>query len=416
MTEWLLREVPGERLQAPGHLDRALYVTTPKAWLALLVLFVMVGSVISWAIMGRISTYVKAEGIILSRGGTIVDAASPAGGTLSRVFPAPGASVAEGDLVAVLSDPETMARYESAVSLAERRAGVLRERQAEAEEEKTLAVENIVRHRVRADELERIGHDLVERLERRLKRGEGPLANGVAVDETAMETEQALFAARRSLFEALRRHDGAEAAHLRKMNDLKARIDEAKERRAAAELRVNELASVIEAMQVRAPASGRVIEIRARPGDTLAPGESVLSIETGRKSLDVLFYVSPEEGKRIETGMPVLVTPATVNQEELGSMIGTVESLSEFPVSLAGMEAMLGNRELAMTFARNGPPYTGRVALTPDPATVGGFAWTSPQVSGARISPGTLAAIEVEVTSQPPAALVVPWISESFGL
>ena len=37
------------------------------------------------------------------------------------------------------------------------------------------------------------------------------------------------------------------------------------------------------------------------------------------------------------------------------------------------MKSVLKNRELAMTFSRNGPPYTGRVALTLDPSSVSGW-------------------------------------------
>lgn len=410
------REMSGERFQAPEHLDRALYVTTPKAWLALVVLMIIVGAVVVWSFMGTVSTYVQAEGIVLSRGGMIVEAASSAGGTVSRILSSVGDTVEEGELVANLFDAETMARYVSAVSLAEERAQILKDREAEVEQENALAAENIARRRARLDEQERLGHSLVKRLGERLKEDEDLLARGIANRSRVESSEQALDDARRNLFDVLRRRDDIEAAHLRRRNDLRARVDDARAEHEAARYRVNEFASLIETWQIRAPASGRVTEIKAHAGDTLDPGESVLDIQTGRESLDVLFYVSPTDGKRVETGMPALVSPATVKREEFGSMTGTVESLSEFPASLAGMEAVLKNRELALTFSRGGPPYTGRVALTLDPDTVSGFAWTSPQARDVNISPGTLATIEVEVASRPPAALVVPWIAESLGL
>ena len=410
------RKAPGGRFQTPEHLDRALYVTTPKAWLALLVLMVIVGAAVAWSITGKVSTYVQAEGIVLSRGGMIVDAASSAGGALSRILPSVGDTVAEGELVAEVFDAETMARYVSAVSLAEERAQILKDREVEAEQEIALAAENIARQRARLDELERTGRDLVNRIRERLRQDEDLLARGITNRATIERGEQALDLARRNLFDALRRRDEMEAAHLRRVNDLKARVAEAKAEQVAAGHRVNELATVIEAWHIKAPASGRVTEIKAQPGATLEPGDPVLDIETGRESVDVLFYVSPADGKRIEVGMPALVSPATVKREEYGSMTGTVESLSEFPASVAGMVAVLKNRELAMSFSRNGPPYTGRVALTLDPSTVSGFAWTSPQAKDVDITPGTLATIEVEVTRRPPAALAVPWIAERLGL
>ena len=409
-------KAPGGRFQTPEHLDRALYVTTPKAWLALLVLTVIVGAAVAWSIMGKVSSYVQAEGIVLSRGGMIVDAASSAGGTLSRILPSVGDTVIEGELVAEVSDAETMARYVSAVSLAEEWAQILKDREAEAKEENALAAENIARERARLDELERTGRERVNKIRERLRQNEDLLARGITNLATIERGEQALDLARRNLFDALHRRDEMEAAHLRRANDLKARVAEAKAEQVAARHRVNEFATLIESWHIKAPASGRVTEIKAQPGATLEPGDPVLDIETGRESVDVLFYVSPADGKRIEAGMPALVTPATVKREEYGSMSGTVESLSEFPSSLAGMVVVLKNRELAMSFSRNGAPYTGRVALTLDPSTVSGFAWTSPQAKDVDITPGTLATIEVEVAKRPPAALVVPWFAEKLGL
>ena len=140
----------------------------------------------------------------------------------------------------------------------------------------------------------------------------------------------------------------------------------------------------------------------------------MISIETGGEGLGVLIYVPPVDGKRVEAGMPTLVSPATAPHEEFGYMIGTVESLSEFPASLNGMIAVLQNEDLARTFSKAGPPYPGRVALTLDPSTASGFAWTSPQAAGIDITPGTLA--EVEVSTQSPAELVLPWFKETFGL
>ena len=136
-----------ERLGTPEHLDRALYVTTAKAWLALCVLIAMTLAVILWAVWGEVSSYVKAEGIILSRAGMVFDAASSSGGKLARILPAVGETVAEGDLVAEIFDPEIMERYSGAVSLAGERAGILQDRESEAREENALASQNIARQR-----------------------------------------------------------------------------------------------------------------------------------------------------------------------------------------------------------------------------------------------------------------------------
>ena len=405
-----------ERLGTPEHLDRALYVTTAKAWLALCVLMVMAVAVMAWAVFGEVSTYVEAKGIFLSRAGMVFDAASAGGGKLVRISSAVGDEVAAGDLVAEISDAETMERYLSAVALAAERERTLQERESAAREENALAAQNVAKQRERLEELERTGREMVAKSRERLQSDRELLAQGIVDRMTVDRSEQALDLAQRNLFDALRRRDALEADDLRRRNALKAGVTSAKEDLLAAERRVTELAALIETWRIRALVSGRITEIKAQVGTTLAPGQPVLSIETGGEGLDVLIYVPPVDGKRVAAGMPALVSPATARREEFGYMIGTVESLSEFPASLNGMIAVLQNQDLARTFSHGGPPYPGRVELALDPSTASGFAWTSPQAVGIDITPGTLATVEVEVSSQPPVALVVPWIKERLGL
>ena len=80
------------------------------------------------------------------------------------------------------------------------------------------------------------------------------------------------------------------------------------------------------------------------------------------------------------------------------------------------MVAVLQNRSLARTFSKNGPPYAGRIALTSDPATASGFAWTSPKGADQRLTAGTIASIEIKTRQQPPITLAVPLLKELLGL
>ena len=97
-------------------------------------------------------------------------------------------------------------------------------------------------------------------------------------------------------------------------------------------------------------------------------------------------------------------------------MTGAVESLSEFPASLSGIVASLQNEDLAAALLGSGPPYPGRVALTPDPSTASGFRWTSSRGATVDVTPGTLAQVEIRTGSQPPAALILPWFQRVLGL
>ena len=399
-----------ERPGPPEHLDRVLYVTTPKSWLALGSLLVMLAAVLVWSMVGEVSTYVRAEGIFLSRGGMVLDAVTSRGGRLNRILPTVGDRVAKDDVVAETFDAEAMERHTGAVAAAQERLQALRTRETEAGEENVLFEQNVAEQRERLEALVRAGRELVENARERLKNTEALAEQGI-VSQSAVETRsQALDSAQRSLFDVMRRRDQLEADELLRRSQLNAGVADVKAQYMEAQRRVNELAAVIETWQIRAPVSGRVTEIKAQVGAALPPGQPVLSIETGEDGLDVLIYVSPTDGKRVEAGMPVLVSPNTVRREEYGSMTGTVESLSEFPASPSGMVAVLQNQDLVESFSISGPPYPGRIALTPDRSTASRFAWTSARGAQLEITPGTLASVEIRVASQPPIALAVPWL------
>lgn len=376
----------------------------------------MLAVVVVWSIVGRISTYVEAEGIILSRGGMVLDVASTRAGRLDRVTSSIGERVEAGDIVAEIFDAETMERYTGALAAAEERRQALLTRQAEAEAENSLFEQNANEQRERLDALTRIAEEQVERAREGLARAQA-LADQLIVAQTTVEASaQTLDNAQTGLFEVLRRRDQLEADELRRRTQVSAAIVDAEVQYLEAQREVNELAAVIDTWKIRATVSGRVTELKTQVGANLSAGQPVLSVETGQQGLDVLIYVSPLDGKRVQSGMPVLVSPSTARREEFGAMTGSVESLSEFPASLSGMVSVLQNEDLASSFSSDGPPYPGRVALIPDASTASGFAWTSSRGAELDVTPGTLASVEIRVASQPPIVLALPWLTELLAM
>ena len=413
-----MKDIPEDkplvRLGAPEHLDRALYITTPKGWLALLVLLVVLAAVVAWTILGKVSTYVEAQGIIISRGGVIFDATAAADGRLVRVLPEVGANVSAGETVAEIIDTEILERHAGAQALTQEWAEALQQRMAEARQENALMERNLAKRRARLTELEQSGRELVESTRARLDKDRALLERGIANQSRVEQGEQDLDEAQRNLIDTLRQRDEMEAADLRRRNTLNLLISEARTELANARRRVNELAAVMETWRIPAPASGSVTEIKAQIGVKLQTGEPVLSLETGSRRIEALFFAPPADAKRIKAGMVALVAPSSIKHEEFGYMLGVVESRSEFPVSMAGMMATLQNETLARTFFRAGAPYSGRIRLEVDPANASGYAWTLPRGAQVTIEPGSLARIEVRVARRRPIALLVPWAKEKL--
>ena len=403
-------------VRTPERLDRALSVTTPKTWLLLSALIALLAAVITWSVVGEVATYVRADGIFLSRDGLVLDIVSTSGGTLDRILPEVGDVLAVGDLVAEISDPAEVERRRSAVAAAGERLQFLRAQEAAAQEENALFEQNLREQRERLEALAEAGREILENARARVSNMEGLAAQGIISQVELEASGRTLDDAQRSLFDVMRRRDQLEADELQRRGLQNASLADARSQHLEAQRRVNEIEAVIDTWRIRATEAGRVTEIKSQLGASLAPGEPVLSIETGAEGMDVLIYVSPADGKRVAPGMPVLVSPGTARRETYGAMNGTVQDLSEFPASPGGMAAVLRNQDLAESFSQNGPPYPGRVALTPNPLSVSGFDWTSQRGEELAITPGTLASVEIRVANEPPIALVLPWFRQVAGL
>jgi len=61
--------------------------------------------------------------------------------------------------------------------------------------------------------------------------------------------------------------------------------------------------------------------------------------------------------------MKMDIVPSSVRREEFGSMVGTVQTVSEYPASAVGIMTTLGNEQLVQRLMKNGAPYTAYVTL-----------------------------------------------------
>src|SRR5258706_15514227 len=61
----MFRKEALEKLSSPEQLDQLLKVTSPKGWLALISLGVLIGALVIWSILGSIPVTVNGEGILI---------------------------------------------------------------------------------------------------------------------------------------------------------------------------------------------------------------------------------------------------------------------------------------------------------------------------------------------------------------
>ena len=411
----LFRKQALEKIASPQQLDRMLSVTSAHNWAVLAAILAVFAALVGWSFLGRVSTYATGNALLLSRGGSVVDAVSVIQIRLETFEVGVGDEVAPGQVVAVGSNDETAERLAGARTLVADRTRALADETAAVAEENRISRANDSRERQRLEEIEATARESLDTNQAIFDDNLRLYGEGVVSRGPMERAREDLNRARRNLLDVLREQDALDAAASRRENSNAARVREAEGQLHAAEQQVRELEILVEANRIRAPVAGQVTEIKASTGTILAPGQPVISIRTGGEDLEALIYIPSTEAPQVERGMEVLVSPITVRREEFGAIRGVVETLSQFPVSLDGMVAELQNRELARMFSEDGAPYSGRVTLVRDPATASGFAWTSPKGADTTLSSGMLATVEVRTDAQRPITMVIPAIREFFG-
>ena len=402
------RERALARLSTSERLDRTLTVSAPKEWLALVFLGAMTAAIVSWAVLGEVSVFVQAPGILLGRGGVIVDAVSTGDGALTSVLPRVGDRVESGALIAVIVDLEVVELHSTAVALVEENARALEALRAARDAEDAVRGANVARQRRRYEAMEESARQALAIAREFVDANRRFVAEGL-VTRIDLERSQGTYdAAQRDLFAILRELDDLEYDEMRRRNEQKAEIADKEASLQAATRAVSELEARLATHEILAPVSGRVAEIKAGVGAVLGAGAPVLSIQPASETLEALIYVPPADGKRITAGMDVLVSPLGTRREEHGSIRGRIAEIAAFPASIGGMVAALQSTELADAFSADGPPYAGRVALDADPMTASGLEWTSPQGAELTVSSGTLVDVEIKIESRAPITLVAP--------
>jgi len=132
--------------------------------------------------------------------------------------------------------------------------------------------------------------------------------------------------------------------------------------------------------QIKTYDYGRVMDVFARSGDFVRRGERIATItrEAPRtRALECLLFIPMSQAKYIQRGMTVDIFPAGVSRKNYGNMLGTVLSVSEFPVTFQYLYDVLGSEELAREFMQGGAVHEVYVVLVASEDTATGYSWTT---------------------------------------
>jgi len=469
----IFREASLERLSSPERLDQLMQVVAPRDWLVLIVLGAVVVGSVGWAIGGRIPVTVQGRGVVLYPYRS-TELQSPVAGQLKILKLKAGDRVQQGDVVGSIDrvdlrqalqqqtqklqrllqqDQQLKAKTNQTItseiqalrqkqqtlqqSLRDKQAllNPLRENERLSLQKQRQAVEKTLRDK------QAIAPILQQQRQDRQKLlNEGAISTDLLLQsaQAYQENQQQIAMLQTQLQDLNRQALVIEQTYrntLAQIADLQAQIqalrgqgESLQQRSLEADIqRTNQMQEVRQQIaqinlqlrqnsQIISEYSGRVLELTAKPGQVLRQGDRLGLVEADAPSTQLVaaVYFSIKDGKRIQPGMRIQITPDSVPKERFGSILGTVKAVSTLPVSRQTIVSTVGNAQVADSLMVPGGQMEVIAALEKDAGTFTGYRWSSSRGPDITISSGTTASARTTIEQQPPIAFIFP-IFKSFS-
>jgi HlyD family secretion protein len=406
-----------DRAASPEQFDHLVVITKPSDWIWAAVICLLLVAAIIWGIVGRIPTRVSGEGILISNGDRVVDAVSAAAGRLASVSVAVGDHVVKGQPIARIVQTDIEQKHSEAVAVLGEKQREYAVLAARVQSELVVKSQNFAKLEDALNQVIKATTQRVQFLTVDVRNLEDLLAKGYTTRKNLSDRREELTSAQQRLDDTRNQilKLGADKTDLETQRDRELRQSQFSLSEAERQVSATE-ESLSQNTQVISPIEGRVVEVKISTGSVLAVGTAVAEIESEGNKLEAVIYIPPDQGKRIKPGMQVQLEPSTVKREEFGMMLGTVETVSDFPMTPQGMTAVLHNETLVTRFSHDGAPYAAKVVLEQDASTTTGYRWAVGNGPNLRLTSGTLTRAEITTRRQRPLDLIIPLIRHLTGI
>lgn len=473
----LFRPQALEHSASPEQLDQLVQVVSPKRWLALTALGLLVSAGTAWSLFGQIPLTVTGKGVLIYPS-DVVTVQSPGAGPLKSIEVKPGQWVKAGDTLALLDQTE----LETQLRLAQEKLIQLRLQDQTAQRlksERSGLEQGVIAQQRRAlDQDLRSQQSLTPPLQARaeaslrqerqaLQQRLETLKTRLPIYQTRWENwqrvaEQGALSKEEVLrvqleyqeiqneinqvetqLETLDLRD-TEAqrdylATLSRITDLQAQLQDLDARTAAqaeqdsitsaqrqkeikdTEATIARLTEQLSRSQrITSDHDGQVIEVLAQPGQRLETGMPLvmMAAQDSNTPLTSVAFLPVSEGKKIRAGMAIQATPTTVKREEYGGILGTVAEVSSFPITQAGAARLVGHPDILPGIMGQGPHIAVFAALEPDHSAnnPSQLRWSaSPQGPNQPMTPGMTTTVRITVDQRRPISYVLPILKQWAG-
>lgn len=405
-----------EKLSAPSQLDQLVKVVSLPHWVWVFGLAVIVVSAGVWSVMGTVATRVSGTALVQVRTGRVFPIAAAQQGLVSTLEVAAGDKVRKGQVIARLRSAELRDQLQSAqATLTALKSHLVALRDAH-ERERAAA------QAVRNQQLDAFNTKLAT-AEKERKRIQGHLADlanlakrGETLRSLLDQKEDSLYKAEQDYVDAKASKANVQATFLageaQRAQELRsAKLDILKQQLTIERLRTD----LKQAETLLAPVDGVVTEVLVAEGTRITPTTVVMRISERTDNLTALGFFRNKDGKRLQAGMRLNLSPSDVDAEEYGTILGEVVRIAPRPQSQQALEALLQNSSVAQQVTASGAPILVYIKLSADASAPSGYKWSSGKGPPFKITDGTMGSVRVVVEEQAPISLLVPFLKKLIG-
>ena len=472
----IFRKQALERLSSPEQLDLLMQIISPKDWLPLGGLTFLGLIAVLWSIFGSIPISVTAKGVLINPR-RVLPFQSPISGQLQSLKIRDGQCVKKNEVLAIIDPSDKKQELQqqrdklAQLKLQIRNATLLRDQTTQLELKSITAertslqeqlqdtqqltpqikdkeLNSISQQRLSLQQSLKDAEELTPLMQQRLAKQRKLQEQGGISEEQVLQAEQEYRQTRQKIMQIqaqLKQLEVQETElqqkYLENLNiitQLKAKLEKFDasskqleknnlEASNSEQNKIQELEQTIARLEkevadnsiIKSPHTGCIVEIPVTVGQYVDPGVRLGTLETAESSSDLtsVNYFTVADGKKIQPGMKVLITPDTVKRTRYGGIMGEITEVSPFPVTSETATSVVGNPEVVQqVIGQEGGKVEVLAQLITESTTYSGYKWSSSEGPELEISPGTTTTVRVIVEELSPITFILPILREWSGM
>ena len=373
----LFRKKALDALSTPEQLDQPMQLLRPSHWTLLLTLLGFGSSILLWSIFGRLPIRIHGKGV-LTMPHTLHLLQSEAFGRVKTMDVNVGMCVKQGETLATIQ-PVRLQLDEKTT-----------------EEELSKLIVDDEREYSYANQRLKLQ---VHRLDRLTKVAEAGAISLKDLEQLQQETH------------------ALEAQIVAENNRRDQRIQQQQLTLSRIRKEINQTA-VLKATQ-----DGCIVGRQVQVGQLVQPATTLFELNTtnNNQELKSLGFFVAQDGKRLQLGQPVRVTPTITKPQRHGGIQGVITKISPLPVSQAALRLKLGDDATVSSVSQQSGAVGGGLieittSLKRDAKTISGYDWGGGKGPNLSLSSGTTTSISVIVEERAPISYVIPLLRNMSGI